>query len=118
MTANTIIDPAEFLSEHIERAEPDLLRSILKTFVEALMGAELGLPCGSHLSDLGCLALLERRRDCGIASTQAARVRPARVNGLATIEPERRRRRQLRNTLPVASDVRAERHVDRGAQAG
>ena len=36
MTANTnSIDLAEVLSEYVERAEPDLLRSLLKTFVQA-----------------------------------------------------------------------------------
>jgi hypothetical protein len=35
MTANDSIEPALFLSQHLERAEPDLLRSMLKTFVEA-----------------------------------------------------------------------------------
>jgi putative transposase len=40
MTANHSIDRALFLSDHLERAEPDLLRSMLKTFIEALMGAE------------------------------------------------------------------------------
>ena len=33
------IDLAAFMSEHLERAEPDLLRSMLSTFVQALMGA-------------------------------------------------------------------------------
>lgn len=36
MTANPSIDPARFLAEHLERAEPDLLRSMLKTFIDAL----------------------------------------------------------------------------------
>ena len=40
MTANHSIDPAQFLSEHLERAEPELLRSMLRTFIESLMGAE------------------------------------------------------------------------------
>jgi hypothetical protein len=40
MTANNSIDPARFLSEHLERAEPDLLRSMLTTFIDPLMGAE------------------------------------------------------------------------------
>jgi len=52
MTANPSIDPARFLSEHLERAEPDLLRSMLLTFVNALMGAEadalLGAPYGAR----------------------------------------------------------------------
>jgi transposase-like protein len=41
------IDLPTFVSEHLERAEPDLLRSLLKTFVEALMGAEADAICGA-----------------------------------------------------------------------
>jgi len=41
MTANHSIDAAQFLSEHLERAEPDLLRSMLRTFIDTLMR---GLP--------------------------------------------------------------------------
>jgi putative transposase len=41
------IDLSEFMAEHLERAEPDLLRSLLKTFVEALMGAEADAICGA-----------------------------------------------------------------------
>ena len=47
MTAEPIINPIEVLSEQIERAEPDLLRALLKTFVEALMGAEADAACGA-----------------------------------------------------------------------
>jgi len=47
MTANNSIDPALFLAEHINRAEPDLLRSMLTRFVEALMGAEADAVCGA-----------------------------------------------------------------------
>jgi putative transposase len=35
------------MSEHLERAEPDVLRSLLKSFVEALMGAEADAVCGA-----------------------------------------------------------------------
>jgi len=42
MTANHSIDPALFLSEHLKHAEPDLLRSMLMTFVDALCGAPYG----------------------------------------------------------------------------
>jgi transposase-like protein len=48
MTANAnSIDLAEVLSEHLERADPDLLRSLFRTFVEALMGAEADAICGA-----------------------------------------------------------------------
>ena len=35
------------MAEHLERAEPDLLRSMLKTFVEALMSTEADALCGA-----------------------------------------------------------------------
>jgi len=47
MTANHSIDPALFSSQHLERAEPDLLRSMLKTLIDALMGAEADALCGA-----------------------------------------------------------------------
>ena len=47
MTADPIIDPAGFLAEHLERAEPDLLWAMLRTFVDALMGAEADAICGA-----------------------------------------------------------------------
>jgi putative transposase len=48
MTANDhSIDLAQVMSEHLERAEPDLLRSLLKLFVETLMGAEADAVCGA-----------------------------------------------------------------------
>jgi hypothetical protein len=48
MTANKSIDPAHFLSEHLERAESDLLRSMLQMFVEALIGAEADARCAPY----------------------------------------------------------------------
>jgi hypothetical protein len=47
MTVTTSIDPALPWAEQIDRAEPDLLRALLKTFVEALMGAEADAICGA-----------------------------------------------------------------------
>ena len=47
MTANHSIDPAQFLSDRLEHAEPDLLRCMLKTFIDALMGAEVDALCGA-----------------------------------------------------------------------
>jgi hypothetical protein len=47
MPAEPIINPIEVLSGQHERAEPDLLRALLKTFVEALMGAEADAACGT-----------------------------------------------------------------------
>ena len=48
MTANPhSIDLSTVVSEHLERAEPDLLRSLLQTFIEALMSAEADAACGA-----------------------------------------------------------------------
>ncbi len=47
MTAVSSIDPAVVLAEHLERAEPDVLRSLLKSFVETLMAAEADAVCGA-----------------------------------------------------------------------
>lgn len=41
------IDLSSFVSEHLERAEPDLLRLPSKTFAEAFMGAEVDAICGA-----------------------------------------------------------------------
>jgi len=35
------------LREHLEEAHPDVLRSLIETFVEALMGAEVDAICGA-----------------------------------------------------------------------
>lgn len=61
MTATPSIDPARCLTEHLERAEPDLLRSMLSTFVQALMGAEAA--AGGHAAD-------DTRRPRGIKRTR------------------------------------------------
>jgi len=47
MTATPSIDPVRLLTEHLERAEPDALRAMLTTFVQALMGAEADAVCGA-----------------------------------------------------------------------
>src|SRR5215213_6206170 len=41
------IDLPEFVAEHLRRAEPDLLRNLLQTFVEELMSAEAEAVCGA-----------------------------------------------------------------------
>jgi putative transposase len=48
MTANpNSIDLSAFVAEHLERAEPDLLRSMLSSFIQALMSAEADAFCGA-----------------------------------------------------------------------
>jgi putative transposase len=48
MTANPhSMDLSRFVAEHLERAEPDLLRSMLSSFIQALMSAEADAICGT-----------------------------------------------------------------------
>ena len=47
MTATPSIDPGAFLVEQLEAADPDLLRAMVSTFVQALMGAEADAVCGA-----------------------------------------------------------------------
>jgi putative transposase len=48
MTANPhSIDLSALVAEHLQRAEPDLLRSMLSSFIQALMSAEADAVCGA-----------------------------------------------------------------------
>jgi transposase-like protein len=42
------IDLPELISGHLEQAEPDLLRELLRVFVQALMSAEADAACGAE----------------------------------------------------------------------
>ena len=48
MTAGPSLEPARFLHEHLNAASPDLLRNLLATFIDALMGAEADAICGAE----------------------------------------------------------------------
>ncbi|PXY16968.1 IS256 family transposase [Prauserella flavalba] len=47
MTSVQRIDPSAMLSDQLAEASPDLLRNLLSTFVQALMGAEADAVCGA-----------------------------------------------------------------------
>lgn len=47
MTVNPSIDPARFLQEHLEQASPDLLRTMMTTFVNTLLSADADAVCGA-----------------------------------------------------------------------
>ena len=47
MTSVTLIDPESFLADQLAAASPDLLRSMLSTFIQVLMGAEADAICGA-----------------------------------------------------------------------
>ena len=48
MTDAHFIDPQQFLSAQLAEASPDLLRSMLSTFIQALMGAEADTACNAE----------------------------------------------------------------------
>ena len=49
MTANANpIDLAALLETHLQRAEPDLLRAMLASFVQALLSADADAVCGAE----------------------------------------------------------------------
>jgi putative transposase len=47
MTSVNLIDPESFLADQLAAASPDLLRSMLSTFIQTLMGAEADAICGA-----------------------------------------------------------------------
>ncbi len=47
MTAGLSIDPAQFLTEQLDQASPDLMRNLLTTFVNALLSAQADAVCGA-----------------------------------------------------------------------
>src|SRR6187401_3234233 len=48
MTAAPIIDPRQFLDEHLSQASPDLMRELLTTFINALLSAQADSVCGAE----------------------------------------------------------------------
>lgn len=51
MTAISSIDLTDFLDQQLDQASPDLLRQMLKTFVQALMAAEAEAVCGAGYNE-------------------------------------------------------------------
>jgi len=47
MATTSSMDLVALLREHVAEAHPDVLRSLIETFVEALMGAEVDAICGA-----------------------------------------------------------------------
>jgi putative transposase len=47
ITSVNLIDPESFVADQLAAASPDLLRSLLSTFIQALMGAEADAICGA-----------------------------------------------------------------------
>ncbi len=69
MTAPSSIDPARFLHDQLASASPDLLRSMLTTFINTLMSAEAdaicGAPYGMPSPERVNVRNGYRHRDCG-----------------------------------------------------
>lgn len=51
MTTAHDIDLHQFLTDRLTDASPDLLRSLLSTFIDALMGAEADSLCGAGFGE-------------------------------------------------------------------
>ena len=51
MTAVPSIDPAQFLTEQLSQASPDLMRDLLTTFVNALLSAQADAVCGAGYNE-------------------------------------------------------------------
>ena len=51
MAAGPSIDVSGWLEEQLAQASPDLLRAMVKTFAEALMGAEADAVCGAAFGE-------------------------------------------------------------------
>lgn len=47
MTVAPGIDPARFLEEHLAQASPDLVRSMLSTFINTLLSTDADNVCGA-----------------------------------------------------------------------
>ena len=48
MTANTSINPEQYLHEQLAQASPDLMREMLATFINALLSAQADSVCGAE----------------------------------------------------------------------
>src|SRR5690348_15640832 len=51
MASRPSIDPAAWLSEQLVSASPDVVQALVKTFAEALMGAEADAMCGASYGE-------------------------------------------------------------------
>ena len=51
VAVSNMMDPREWLAQHLAEADPDLVRSMLATFVEQLMGAEASAVCNAGYAE-------------------------------------------------------------------
>jgi hypothetical protein len=78
MATTSSMDLVALVREHLAEAHPDVLRSLLETFVEALVGAEVDAICGAdyhqpraHTSAQTAIAAV--LRDTRLGTTRAQR---------------------------------------------
>ncbi len=91
------IDLPAFMAEHLQRAEPELLRSMLSTFVQALMSAEADAICGASYGERSPERSNSRN---GIRCTSSGPCRRSRPAG----EPPTARRQRQRLTPDFPGD--------------
>jgi putative transposase len=109
MTAPSSIDPARFLHDQLESAPPDLLRSMLATFINALMSAEADAVCGAPYGlpgpDRVNVRNGYRHRDSGTRAGTLDVAIPKLRSGSYFPDwlPERRRRAEAALTSVVAT---------------
>ena len=114
MTAPPSIDLSGWLSEQLGQASPDLLRQMITTFVEALMGAEADAVCGAeygvrsertheHPQRLPASGVGHPRRHDRVGDPEAAvRVRTSRTGcSSGAAAPRPRCVRSWRRVLPA-----------------
>jgi putative transposase len=109
MTAGPSIDVSGWLEEQLAQASPDLLRAMVTTFAQALMGAEADAVCGAGYGERseertntrnGC-----RRRDWDIRAGGISLAIPRLRHGSYFPDwlPERRRRAEAALVTVVAT---------------
>ena len=52
MEVTNTMDVSAWLRKHLDEADPDLVRTMLRSFVEALMGAEAQARCGADYGEV------------------------------------------------------------------
>ena len=111
------IDVSEFLGKQLEAASPDLLREMVRTFAEAIMGAEADAMCGAGFGE---------RSDERVNSRNGYRDRPwdtrvsrrFREGAEALLQPGRGRHALDRGAPDLALPASARRRRGAPAQPG
>jgi putative transposase len=97
------MDPLTWLPKHLEEADADLLRELVRTFVQTLMGAEADAACGAALGERSPDRVnrrngyRERRLDTRVGTLELAipKLRQGSYFPAWLLEPRRRAERAL-----------------------